>query len=159
MKAKIFSSAHELAQHLASIPKKQLVTTNGCFDILHAGHVEYLENSRALGDALIVLVNTDVSVKAQNKGPNRPINNEQDRMRVIAALESVSYVCLFSEQTPVESLEVLRPQIHTKGGDYKAEDLPETKALKSWGGIVKIIPFVQGKSTTSLIQKISEGKN
>jgi rfaE bifunctional protein nucleotidyltransferase chain/domain len=135
-----------------------LVSTNGCFDILHVGHVTYLEASRAEGDALVVLVNTDRSVRAQNKGPDRPINSELDRARVLAALEAVTYVCLFDEATPVEALSAFRPDVHTKGGDYLAETLPETAAMQTWGGRVKIIPLVPGKSTTSLIQKISKGK-
>ncbi len=158
MKSKIFSNAHELAKHLSSQRPKKLVSTNGCFDILHVGHIEYLEESRAQGDALIVLVNTDASVRNQGKGPNRPVNSEQDRMRVLAALECVNYVCLFSEKTPEDAIATLKPDVHTKGGDYTAESLPETKVIRSWGGAVKIIPFVPGKSTTSLIEKISKGK-
>lgn len=158
MNRKIFKDAHALAERLKTNPQKSLVSTNGCFDILHVGHVEYLAASRAEGDALLVLLNTDRSVRAQNKGQDRPINSELDRARVLAALESVDFVCLFDENTPVEALQILKPAIHTKGGDYLAEQLPETAAMKSWGGTVKIIPLVPGKSTTSLIQKISKGK-
>lgn len=158
MSHKIFSNAQALAKHLENHRPKKLVSTNGCFDILHVGHVTYLEKSRAEGDALIVLVNTDRSVKAQNKGKDRPINSEQDRLTVLAALEAVSYVCLFGEQTPVEALRCLKPDIHTKGGDYIESALPETQVLKSWGGTIKIIPLVEGKSTTHLIEKISKGK-
>ncbi|HVJ65302.1 MAG TPA: D-glycero-beta-D-manno-heptose 1-phosphate adenylyltransferase [Bdellovibrionota bacterium] len=158
MKRKIFPDARALAEHLKKERPSKLVTTNGCFDILHVGHVEYLEASRAQGDALVVLVNTDASVKAQGKAPDRPINNENDRMRVLAALESVSYVCLFGEKTPEDAIRLLKPDVHTKGGDYTVESLPETKVIREWGGSVKIIPFVPGKSTTSLIERISKGK-
>lgn len=157
MKQKIFNDAQSLAAHLKQQKIKTLVTTNGCFDILHVGHVNYLAASRELGDALVVLVNTDKSVREQGKGAGRPINNESDRMHVLAALESVAYVCLFGEKTPEAALELLKPAIHTKGGDYTADQLPETKLIKSWGGRVEIIPFVAGKSTTNLIEKISKG--
>lgn len=158
MRSKIFSSVEHLASSLSGKRPKILVSTNGCFDILHVGHVEYLEASRALGDALVVFVNTDRSVKEQNKADNRPINNLQDRMRVLAALECVDYVCAFDEKTPIEVLSVLKPNIHTKGGDYSAESLPETTVLKSWNARVEIIPLVKGKSTTNLIDQISKGK-
>lgn len=158
MKHKIFASAEALAKHLSFHRPTKLVSTNGCFDILHAGHALYLEASRAEGDALVVLVNSDASVRNQGKGPNRPLNSEHDRMLVLAALESVSFVCPFEENTPEAAIRTLKPHIHTKGGDYKVESLPETQVIREWGGSVKIIPFVAGKSTTSLIEKISKGK-
>lgn len=158
-KNKIFSSAAALAEHLQNKRPATLVSTNGCFDLLHPGHVEYLETSRALGDALVVLVNTDASVKAQNKGEGRPLNTEVDRMRVLAGLESVTYVCPFGEDTPEAALALLKPEIHTKGGDYKEADLPEAKLLKTWDGKIKLVDFVPGKSTTKIIAKISKGSS
>jgi rfaE bifunctional protein nucleotidyltransferase chain/domain len=133
-----------------------VVTTNGCFDILHRGHVTYLQAARSLGDLLIVGINADASVR-RLKGPSRPLNSEQDRGSVLSALRSVDGVCVFEEDTPVEWLRQLKPQIHAKGGDWDGKELPEEAALKEWGGRLQFIPFVEGFSTTSLIKK-SQGK-
>ncbi|MBS2002372.1 MAG: D-glycero-beta-D-manno-heptose 1-phosphate adenylyltransferase [Cyanobacteria bacterium SZAS LIN-5] len=136
---------------------KIIVTTNGCFDILHVGHVRYLAEARRLGDVLIVGVNTDDSVR-RLKGPSRPVNNENDRAEVLASLECVDYVTLFPEDTPVELLTEVKPNFHAKGGDYDPEKLAETPVVESFGGQVKIINLVPGKSTTSLIAKIDKSK-
>jgi rfaE bifunctional protein nucleotidyltransferase chain/domain len=146
-----WEKAADLIQELQQ-KGKRIISTNGCFDLLHVGHVSYLEQARALGDFLIVAINTDHSVK-KLKGTARPLNDELARARVLRALRSVDAVCLFDEDTPVKWLETIRPDIHVKGGDYKVEQLPETAALKSWGGKVQILPFVEGFSTTQLISK------
>lgn len=135
---------------------KRLVVTNGCFDILHLGHVTYLETARNLGDLLLVAINGDKSVQ-QLKGPNRPVNNEQDRALVLAALESVDAVCIFTEKAASRFLSVAKPDIWVKGGDYTLETLnqEERGVVEQAGGKIALIPFVPGKSTTSLLEKIS----
>jgi len=132
---------------------KRVVFTNGCFDILHIGHTTYLQQAKALGDVLIIGINSDASVSAL-KGPKRPINSEADRAGVLAALEAVDCVVVFKESTPIELLEALKPDIHVKGGDYTAETLPEFETVTKNGGRVEILSFVPGKSTTAIIQKI-----
>jgi len=132
--------------------KKQIITTNGCFDILHRGHVQYLSEARNLGDALFVGLNSDQSVK-QLKGDDRPLNNETDRQFCLAALESIDGVFIFNEATPLGWLKKLKPHIHVKGSDYKGKDIPE-KIIETWGGKLKFIDFVEGQSTTSLINLI-----
>lgn len=134
---------------------KTVVFTNGCFDILHAGHVAYLEDARALGDALVLGLNSDASV-SRLKGPNRPITSEMNRARVMAGLQAVDYVCLFDEDTPVELIEAIQPDIHTKGGDYAPETLPEYSPIIAYGGRVEIIPFRPGLSSSSVIETILE---
>jgi len=135
---------------------KRLVVTNGCFDILHLGHVTYLEAARNLGDMLLVGLSGDSSVQ-QLKGPNRPVNNEQDRALVLAALESVDGVCIFAEKTASRFLSLAQPTIYVKGGDYTLETLnqEERGIVEQAGGKIVLIPFVPGKSTTSLLEKIS----
>ena len=133
--------------------KKKIVTTNGCFDILHAGHVRYLEHAKSFGDVLIVALNSDKSVK-KIKGDSRPINNENDRAEVLCALKSVDYVVLFDESSPMELLLKIKPDVHTKGADYTIETLPEAKEIIASGGRIEFIPFVEGKSTTSIIEKM-----
>ncbi len=135
--------------------KKTIVTTNGCFDILHVGHVRYLKEAKKLGDILIVGVNTDASVK-RLKGEKRPLNSEQDRAEILASLECVDFVTLFAEDTPVEFLKVIKPDFHVKGGDYDPKDLAETPVVQSFGGQVKIIDLVPEKSTTALLSKIEK---
>jgi rfaE bifunctional protein nucleotidyltransferase chain/domain len=135
-----------------------LVFTNGVFDVLHTGHVTYLEAARRLGAALVVAVNTDASARRLGKGPDRPLNREADRVAVVAALASVDYVVLFDEDTPCEVLRRLRPDIYVKGGDYDIESLPETELVRSWGGTAVAIPFVEGYSTTALLQRIRAGR-
>jgi rfaE bifunctional protein nucleotidyltransferase chain/domain len=138
--------------------KRVVVTTNGCFDILHVGHVRILKQSRALGDLLVVGINSDDSVK-RLKGSSRPINNEQDRAEVLASLACVDYVTIFDEDTPVEFLKAAKPNIHVKGSDYKPADLAETPVVESFGGRVEILPLVPGKSTTGLVEKIQHESN
>jgi len=128
------------------------VFTNGCFDILHTGHVRYLSESKKLGDIQIVALNTDNSVK-RLKGEARPINKLEDRAEVIAALRSVDYVTFFDEETPASILEIIRPDILTKGGDYLKEKVVGYDLLMSYGGEVIILDFVEGKSTTRIIEK------
>ena len=132
---------------------KQVVFTNGCFDILHVGHMTYLEEAKEFGDYLFVGVNSDESVK-RLKGPTRPINNEEDRAQLLAGLKAVDYTVIFTEDTPVELIGELKPSIHVKGGDYKKEDLPETKIVESYGGRVEIVSLVEGKSTSNVVKKI-----
>ena len=135
---------------------KRLVVTNGCFDILHLGHVTYLESGRNLGDALLVGLNGDQSVQ-QLKGEGRPVNNEGDRAAILAALESVDAVCTFSDRTATRFLAAAQPDIYLKGGDYTLKTLnqDERRTVEQTGGRIVIIPFVPGKSTTELLKKIS----
>jgi rfaE bifunctional protein nucleotidyltransferase chain/domain len=135
---------------------KRLVVTNGCFDLLHLGHVTYLETARNLGDLLLIGVSGDDSVR-QLKGANRPLNNEQDRAAVLAALESVSGVCVFAEKRATRFLALAQPDIYVKGGDYTLEtlDQEERRTVEQAGGKIMLIPFVPGKSTTALLEKIS----
>jgi len=143
----------QLADRLAKLPRP-LVFTNGVFDILHRGHASYLAQARALGASLIVGVNSDTSVKMLGKGDDRPINTEADRQALLAALESVDMAVLFTEQTPVNLIEKIRPDIYVKGGDYEIDTLAETHLVKSWGGKAVAIPFLYERSTTSLLGKI-----
>ena len=135
---------------------KKLVVTNGCFDILHLGHVTYLETARNFGGALLVGVNGDDATR-QLKGAGRPVNPENDRAAVLAALESVDGVCIFTETTATKFLAAAQPDIYVKGGDYTLDTLnqDERRAVESAGGKIVIVPFVPGKSTTSLLEKIS----
>lgn len=135
---------------------KKVVFTNGCFDILHIGHVRYLEQARSLGDFLIVAMNSDESVKSI-KGPERPVNNEKDRAEVLAALNFVNAVVLFSEETPYQLIDQLRPDILVKGSDWEEKDIVGGDLVKSYGGSVERIELVEGASTTSLIEKIRTG--
>lgn len=136
---------------------KTIVTTNGCFDILHVGHVRYLEETKKHGDILIVALNSDKSVKSI-KGEGRPINNESDRAEVLNALKSVDYVVLFDEDSPANLLAEIKPDVHTKGADYNIDTLPEAKIIIDNGGRLEFIQFVPGKSTTSTIEKINAQK-
>jgi len=133
---------------------KKLVFTNGCFDLLHVGHVRYLQAARALGDALLVAVNGDASVRAL-KGPTRPINSEDDRAEVLAALECVSFVTLFHTERVTDLVRIIRPQVYAKGGDYTVESLDpgERGALLEAGTDIRILALVPGKSTTATIAK------
>ena len=130
-----------------------IVFTNGVFDLLHVGHVRYLEEARGLGDALIVAVNADSSVRSF-KGDLRPIVSEDDRAELIASLDCVDYVTLFDTRTPVPVIEQVRPLVYVKGGDYGIDDLPETPVVRGYNGEVKILSLVKGKSTTNIIAKI-----
>jgi len=133
---------------------KKIVFTNGCFDILHPGHVDYLSQARDAGDFLILGLNTDVSVRLLNKAPNRPVNNEQTRAMVLAGLASVDAIIFFDEQTPHELIKFLKPDLLVKGDDYKVENIVGYDIVKENGGQVITIPFLIGYSTTQVIQKI-----
>ncbi len=132
---------------------RRVVFTNGCFDLLHPGHISYLRAARSLGDALVVGLNSDASVR-RLKGPLRPVVPEGDRATVLGALESVDAVVLFGEDTPVRLLRELKPALYVKGGDYKIEELPEARVAAEIGAEVKILPFKPGYSTSALIEKI-----
>lgn len=142
---------------LARLPRP-LVFTNGVFDILHRGHVSYLAAARELGASLLVGLNSDVSARGLGKGPERPLNRELDRACVLAALAAVDAVMLFDEPTPLALLALVRPEIYVKGGDYQVEQLPETPLVRSWGGLALTLPFVDGYSTTKLVQAIRAGQ-
>lgn len=143
----------QAAAAAARLPQP-VVFTNGVFDVLHRGHASYLAQARALGASLVVAVNTDASARRLGKGPERPLNNEQDRAALLAALASVDLVTWFDEDTPVELIGELRPAIYAKGGDYEMGRLAETALVESWGGRAVAIPFVEGYSTTTLVRKI-----
>lgn len=138
---------------MKSLPRPW-VFTNGVFDVLHRGHVMYLAQARALGASLIVALNTDASVKRLGKGDDRPLNTEVDRAIVMASQEAVSMVTWFSEDTPFEIIARIRPDVLVKGGDYDMDKLAETALMKTWGGRAIALPFVQGYSTTKLVQRI-----
>ena len=145
----------ELVKIVKTLKKqnKKIVTTNGVFDILHFGHVKYLEEAKKLGDVLIVGVNTDKSVK-QNKGDKRPINDEKSRLAVLAALESTDYVFLFDEKDPSNCLNKIKPSIHVKAGDYKLSQIMEKDVVEQNGGKVVISKIEKNYSTTNIINKI-----
>jgi len=149
----------ELRDQIESLRRegKRIVTTNGCFDLLHVGHVRFLQAARQLGDVLAVGLNSDASVR-RLKGEQRPINQQDDRAEVLAALACVDFVSIFDEDTPVEFLKAIKPNIHAKGADYLPEHLAETPVVQAMGGTVQIIELVPGRSTTSLVKKISEQK-
>lgn len=134
---------------------KTVVTTNGCFDILHVGHVRYLQKTKSFADVLIVLLNSDKSVKSI-KGPTRPINCEDDRAEILCALSVVDYVVLFDEDSPKNLLDEIKPDVYTKGADYTMETLPEADIMRKNGTRVEFISFVEGKSTTNVIKKMKE---
>ena len=136
---------------------RPLVFTNGVFDVIHRGHVVYLAQARALGASLILALNTDASAKRLGKGHNRPLNNEADRAVVVAALESVSLVTWFDEDTPLELIAQLRPELLVKGGDYDMQKLAETQVVEAYGGRALAIPFLDGYSTTALVDRIRSG--
>ena len=146
----------EAAARIAALPKP-VVFTNGVFDVLHRGHVSYLHAARQLGGSLVVAVNSDASARMLGKGPDRPLNKDVDRAAVLAGLASVSLVTFFDERTPVELIQATRPDLYVKGGDYDMETLEETRVVRSWGGDALAIPFVDGFSTTSLVQRIRAG--
>ena len=143
----------EAVARVATLPQP-VVFTNGVFDVLHRGHVTYLAQARELGASLVVALNTDASARRLGKGPDRPLNNEQDRAVVLAALASVSLVTWFDEDTPLELIAQLKPAILVKGGDYDMGKLGETAVVESYGGKALAIPFVSGYSTTDLVRRI-----
>jgi rfaE bifunctional protein nucleotidyltransferase chain/domain len=147
---------HQAAKLAAQLHDRRqvVVLTNGCFDILHAGHVRYLQVARELGDCLIVGLNSDASVR-RLKGPERPINPEADRAEVIGGLSAVDFVVIFDEPTAAALVREVRPDIYVKGGDYAVEQLPEAKVVAEYGGKTVLVPEVPERSTTNLIRKIS----
>ncbi len=147
------TSRQDAAARVKALPQP-IVFTNGVFDVLHAGHVTYLAQARALGGSLVVALNTDASAKRLGKGPDRPLNTDTDRATLIAALESVSLVTWFDEDTPLEIINELRPQVIVKGGDYDMAKLKEAQLVESYGGKALALPFVAGYSTTALVAKI-----
>ena len=143
----------DAAERVAVLPKP-VVFTNGVFDVLHRGHAVYLAQARALGGSLVVALNTDASARRLGKGPERPLNNQQDRAIMMAALTSSSLVTWFDEDTPIDLIRALKPDILVKGGDYDMRALPETAVVEGYGGKALVIPFVEGYSTTALVKKI-----
>jgi rfaE bifunctional protein nucleotidyltransferase chain/domain len=160
MKSKIVSieKLRMRADELRAAGKK-IVATNGCFDLLHVGHVRYLAAARARGDVLIVGINGDKSV-GELKGPNRPLNNENDRAEVLAALESVDLVVIFPEKRATQFLELVAPNVYVKGGDYKADTLnsDERSVLEKLGTKIDIIPFEEGYSTTAMLERLQNSR-
>ena len=148
----------DLARHLVSLPRPW-VFTNGVFDVLHRGHVMYLAQARELGGSLIVALNTDASVRRLGKGDDRPLNNDADRAVVMASQQSVTLVTWFDEDTPVQLIAEIRPDILVKGGDYDMEKLAETALVQSWGGHALALPFVPGYSTTRLLERVRAAKS
>jgi rfaE bifunctional protein nucleotidyltransferase chain/domain len=153
---KIVSRA-QAAQRVTALPGP-VVFTNGVFDVLHRGHASYLAAARALGGSLVVALNTDASARRLGKGPDRPLNNELDRAALMAALESVSLVTWFDEDTPLELISALRPDVLVKGGDYNMDSLAETAVVRAYGGRALAIPFVDGYSTTALVNRIRQDR-
>lgn len=149
-------SRNNISEFVAKLHKagKTVVTTNGCFDILHVGHVRYLQKSKSFGDYLIVLLNSDKSVKSI-KGDDRPVNNELDRAEVLCALNCVDFVVIFDESSPATLLDEIKSDVYTKGADYTMDTLPEKDIMIKNGTKVEFIEFVQGKSTTNIINKIN----
>ncbi|WP_118181744.1 D-glycero-beta-D-manno-heptose 1-phosphate adenylyltransferase [Paraburkholderia phosphatilytica] len=146
-------SRDALAARRASLPGP-VIFTNGVFDILHRGHVTYLADAKALGATLVVGVNSDASVRMLGKGDDRPINQQADRMALLAALECVDWVVGFEEQTPIELIGALRPDVIVKGGDYDMDKLAESALVRSWGGRAIAIPFEHDRSTTALLKRV-----
>jgi rfaE bifunctional protein nucleotidyltransferase chain/domain len=147
------SARDDARARVAALPPP-VVFTNGVFDVLHCGHATYLAQARELGASLVVALNTDASARRLGKGPERPLNRQEDRAVLIAALESVSLVTWFDEDTPLELISELKPDVLVKGGDYDMDKLAETAVVKAYGGQALAIPFVEGYSTTALVKKI-----
>ncbi|MCP4482104.1 MAG: D-glycero-beta-D-manno-heptose 1-phosphate adenylyltransferase [bacterium] len=147
--------AHELKQALDLLKSqgKKIVFTNGCFDLIHAGHVHYLQKAKDLGDILVIGLNSDTSLK-RLKGDSRPLFPEAERAEILSALNSVDFLCLFQEDTPFEIINLLKPNILVKGGDYHLEDIVGRDVVVENGGRVVTIPFLAGKSTTNIIEKV-----
>jgi rfaE bifunctional protein nucleotidyltransferase chain/domain len=155
MEGKIYKQ-EELKPELDRLRRegRKIVFTNGCFDILHVGHVQYLQAAREIGDVLVLALNSDSSVRSI-KGEKRPLIPEQERAVVVAALESVDYVTVFSELTPLALIEYLQPDVLVKGGDWAADQVVGREAVAGWGGQVVIIPAIKGASTTNIVEKIN----
>jgi len=137
---------------------RPIVLTNGVFDLLHRGHVTYLARARVLGASLIVAVNSDASVRLLGKGADRPINSEQDRAALLAALESVTLVTIFEERVPLPVLDIVRPEIYVKGGDYSIGSIPEAQLVRTWNARVLTIPFEYDRSTTALLERVRSAR-
>ena len=150
-------SRKNISEFVANLHKagKTVVATNGCFDILHVGHVRYLQKTKSFADVLVVLLNSDKSVRSI-KGPERPVNNENDRAEILCALSCVDYVVLFDEDSPRNLLDEIKPDVYTKGADYTMETLPEADIMKKNNIKVEFISFVEGKSTTNIINQINK---
>lgn len=154
VKNKFFRDRNILKNQIDQIREnKKIVFTNGCFDILHAGHISYLSKAKDAGDFLIIAINSDASVK-NLKGPGRPINSEADRALMLSAFQFVDFVTVFDEQLPNKTIEILKPDVHVKGGDYNLNDLPEKEVVQKYGGKIVIFPFLNGYSSTNIINKI-----
>ena len=143
----------ELAKRVAKLPRP-LVFTNGCFDVLHRGHVTYLAQAKALGASMVLGVNSNASVKRQGKGDDRPINMQEDRLAVLAALGAIDLVVLFDEDTPLDLIMTCHPDVLVKGGDWTPDKIVGSKEVIDWGGSVHSIPFLHERSTTALLKKI-----
>ncbi|MFM2376942.1 MAG: hypothetical protein RLZZ165_2039 [Bacteroidota bacterium] len=141
------------------LDNSKVVFTNGCFDILHLGHVDYLEKARALGDRLILALNSDASVRRLQKGAERPLQGEMARARILASLEFIDAVCIFDEDTPLELIRFLQPDVLVKGGDYSIDNIAGTQDVLGWGGEVITIPLVEGHSTTHIVNKIKHSSH
>jgi rfaE bifunctional protein nucleotidyltransferase chain/domain len=148
-----FCTPDDLPEMLARLPKPW-VFTNGVFDILHRGHIQYLEEARQLGRSLIVGLNSDASARRLGKGPGRPINSEQDRAWVMAGLSCVSLILLFDEPTPLKLLAMVQPEIYVKGGDYNMAALPEARLMQTWNGRCVSMPYLDGCSSTGVIERV-----
>jgi rfaE bifunctional protein nucleotidyltransferase chain/domain len=155
--SKLASRQDAVQRMLALRAHGPVVFTNGVFDVLHRGHASYLAQARSLGGSLVVALNSDASARRLGKGPDRPLNNELDRAALMAALESVSLVTWFDEDTPLELIAELHPDVLVKGGDYDMSKLAETQVVLAYGGRAQAIPFVDGYSTTALVKKIRQG--
>ena len=155
MPGKVFNR-QSLQRRLAALRRqgKRIVFTNGCFDLIHPGHVHYLRAARRLGDVLVVGVNSDRSVRRLGKGPGRPLNREQDRAEVLAALEMVDYVTIFDEEAPYELIRHLQPDVLVKGGDWTPDRIVGADLVRARGGVVKSLPYAKGYSTTTLIRRV-----
>ena len=145
---------HKIEFLRSKTPDSKIVVTNGCFDILHIGHIRSLQKAKSLGDILLVGLNSDSSVK-KLKGNNRPINNEKDRAEILAALSCIDFVSIFNEDTAEKFLEIVKPNIYVKGGEYSVDILPEAKVVKKYGGEIVLVPMIPGLSTTKIIEKLT----
>ncbi len=155
-----FCSPRNLSRYMALLRRagKQIVFTNGCFDILHAGHVQYLERARNLGDFLVVGLNSDRSVR-KLKGKGRPVNSQNDRALILAGLTAVDCISIFDEETPLNLIKKVRPHILVKGADWSVHSIAGAREVKKWGGKVKLIPLLKGRSTSGILRKIKSKRS